>query len=819
MLTSLLVDICPQKRNFVMNKVAKHLSKHSKKLGTIDYKWAKGSGRAPYLQLVPNLPSSNHHKKSPKFQVHLHFGVKSMDWIPPLRLVPNRCNLKQLDESDDHATISLSERAKTVDSQLYNQSLLYDARHQFEEPHLSALAEFSNVESTLVLIQIWALKRGLLRNHDGWSMENVAIFLLYLLRTNRMNPRMSPIQQLTVVMQIWATSDWLGTGAASTLSDDEHQKARGSVSQATQFAKLGKGARRQVLVLPTEDTSEKETIRQSELARLYEQQTKDSPLTDNDAPTLIEAYACLDHYRLGPVMLDPTMTYNYLGDVSPNYMKLLQHHAGTSLKGLKTTRSSFAYMFMENARFWNQWDMYVQIPVIKSKDTEWEPAVRALLEKLELALGDRISGMRVMSTGNGDVCVDSENLDYIPGDDVKNGSTGKQPVFLSPIGTKKIVVGFSVNSEASQRVVDRGPPSDHSAEAKAFVDLWGEKAQLRRFKDGAIVQAVVWNDDEAISVYQNKEKLQGGYVEKIIRHVVRLHYTRETLNFALPNLLSIVDGMKNERCPVDATTDPVLAHHQVLKAYESLAQLLQENSQPIQMNRQHSSLGLPLAIDAVEPLSPCLRYSELFPPVPHPFLGSASYESKKVSGALMSDPVLVQIRFGASSKWPSDLKAIGAAKTAMLVQLANGIENLNEKCFDGPAVVTPSYLDLGYKGYCFRIIVRADPEIKMLQGLVRPSPAASALLKDLTRIHVTAAKHHSMMHAVHTLHPSSSAVVRAAKRWIANHLLSGLITTETIELMVAKVYSAEDKPIDVPATVTSGFLRFLHLLAFHDWFG
>jgi U3 small nucleolar RNA-associated protein 22 len=62
-------------------------------------------------------------------------------------------------------------------------------------------------------------------------------------------------------------------------------------------------------------------------------------------------------------------------------------------------------------------------------------------------------------------------------------------------------------------------------------------------------------------------------------------------------------------------------------------------------------------------------------------------------------------------------------------------------------------------------------------------------------------------------------VVRAAKRWIANHLLSGLITTETIELMVAKVYSAEDKPIDVPATVTSGFLRFLHLLAFHDWFG
>ena len=134
-------------------------------------------------------------------------------------------------------------------------------------------------------------------------------------------------------------------------------------------------------------------------------------------------------------------------------------------------------------------------------------------------------------------------------------------------------------------------------------------------------------------------------------------------------------------------------------------------------------------------------------------------------------------------------------------------------------MVTPSYLDLGYKGYCFRILVRADPEIKMLQGLIRPSPVASALLKDLTRIHVTAAKHHSMIHAVHTLHPSSAAVVRMAKRWVASHLLSGLISTEAIELMVAKVYSSDEAPVDAPATVTTGFLRFLQLLSSYDWLG
>jgi U3 small nucleolar RNA-associated protein 22 len=107
----------------------------------------------------------------------------------------------------------------------------------------------------------------------------------------------------------------------------------------------------------------------------------------------------------------------------------------------------------------------------------------------------------------------------------------------------------------------------------------------------------------------------------------------------------------------------------------------------------------------------------------------------------------------------------------------------------------------------------------MLQGLVRPSAAASALLQDLTRKHVVGAKHHSMIHGVHSLHPSSGSVVRMAKRWVANHLLSGLITTEAIELMVTKVYSDDETAQQPPSTVSAGFIRFLHLLASHDWLG
>jgi U3 small nucleolar RNA-associated protein 22 len=801
-----------------MNKVAQYLSKQSRKLGLIEYVWSKGMHRSPHLQLIPNMSKSNdkHLKKSLKFQIHLHFGMKSIDWIAPLRLVPNRCNLRE----HSHEGV---ESAASVKSQLYNQSLLYDARHQFEDPHLSALSNYANVEATLVLIQIWALKRGLWRNHDGWTMENVSIFLLYLLRTNRMNARMSPIQQFTVVLQMWATTDWLGTGAAMTLSDDtstQHQ-VRASISQGSRFSGIASKKnklRRIVLVLPLEDASEKETTRQSQLAKFYKQQTQESPITENDPPTLVDAYASLEHYCLGPVLLDPTMAYNYLGDVSPNYMWLLQDLAANSLRGLKTTRSAFAYTFMKDARFWNRWDVYVRIPVRKSPVNEWEISVRGLVGKLELALGDRINGLRVLSTGNVNVNSEVRELDGFLHEMVDNSSTGKQPLNLSPTGDKTIILGMSVNIEASQRIVDRGPPSDQPSDVQEFLELWGEKAQLRRFKDGAIVHAVVWNEDDG-EEYQNKSSLQGGYIEKIVRHIVNLHHTSEMIDFALSNLLSIVDGVKSKDGGSNPVVDPLHAHRQVMQAFESLARFLCENSQPLQGTRQQVNLGLPLPIDSVEPLSSCLRYSDLFPPVPHPFLGGLSTSSKTVSGAIMSDPVLIQIRFGSSSKWPSDLKAIGAAKTAMLVQLAHGIENINDNHFDGPVLVTPSYLDLGHKGYCFRIVIRADPEIRMLKGLSNPSPQATSLLRDINRTHVLAAKHHSMIHAVHTLQPSSAAVVRMAKRWIANHLLSGHITSAVIDLIVAKVYSDDENPSGVPSTITSGFIRFLHLLSSHDWLG
>ena len=300
-------------------------------------------------------------------------------------------------------------------------------------------------------------------------------------------------------------------------------------------------------------------------------------------------------------------------------------------------------------------------------------------------------------------------------------------------------------------------------------------------------------------------------------------------------MVGLVDGVSSSPKP-SPLSDSFTLHKNVMTAFNSLAEFLRQNSVTVIDNslgtdKKSSKLGLPLKIDEVEPLSPSLRYSSLFPPVPHPLLGGTDLgtDKRKVSGAVEGSPILIQIRFEGSSKWPNSLNAMGAAKCAMMIQLAEGIEKLkqdeNLDEFDGPIDVTPTYLDIGYRGYSWRIIVRADQELRMLKNLSNPTDEAKSLRLSLINRHVRGSMHHSLIHAVHTRHPSSSLVSRLAHRWVAAHMLSDMIPQEAIELIVAKIYTepqeganSKMQSLDMPpSTVAAGFFRFLQVLSTHDW--
>ena len=763
-----------------------------------------GDEQTPALLLThpaaPKSTSTKHQKKKQKqltklrFQVQIIMGMESLQWIPPTRFFPNRANLKG-DTPTPH----------------FNALLVRDANYTRVRNLILQDHDLHSFSDALRLCQIWCLQRGFWNAHDGFGEMHLALLILYLYNTKRANPRMSPIQVLTVMCKF--LTEWF---------DDTRSKEY-----------------MRVLVVPNDHHTECQTVASCDQALLYAKHAKESPINKKtgDPTTLLD---CYQKFSDGPVLLDSTMMCNYFSNLSLSFCRAMGRHAKGSVEALHSHHRPFSYMFLSPARFWNCMDAYMRIPIqtIQCKVSKlwglnadrgmYESITRGLLDVLGKALGDRVVDLRVLTTGNGKIS--DGRSDQIPTHAI--GSMDHSGGDLSPIGEDTLVIGVKLNPDTCNRVVDRGPPADDIKSTQSFVDLWGKAAQLRRFKDGAIVHAVVWNSpqqEEDYVVFAGDDKAQGGIAERIIRHILKMHFTgdkKKTPQFCLRNMLSAVDGLQSDDQEENLFSNSFTAHKNVINAFDDLSKfLLQHSAQTLpvagESDKKKARLGIPLPIDGVEPLSPALRYSELFPPVPHPLLGGQRMAGKKVTGVVCSSPIQIQIRFGRSSKWPADIKAMGAAKTAMLVQLADGIEEMMKRNgndgFGGPVYVGPGYLDVGFKGYSWRIVVRADPELYLLRALHKPSPEALGLLRILTKEHVVAASHHSMIHAVHTSHSSSGTVVRMTKRWLAAHMLSDLIPLEVVDLLIAKVYCDQDSPLDAPVTVIAGFMRVLYLLSSHNW--
>lgn len=854
-------------------------------------------------------------------------------WIPTSRLFPNRSNNRGASKSSSTESTDVNHRPTPHYNNALSESLHLQSTTDLISDTISNIFFGSNAvatpttafHETLLLIKIWALQRGLLRGHDSFTTTTIALVLVYLYRTKAIGKRMGSVQAFTTFMKFWSEADWLGEDTASSGSSTP------SSSAAQQLARKMK--RKVAFVIPADGKNESQTVAQCPQARHYLEDIRSSSNDDGNVPmTLLDCYKqCFtsassssssipnDCHSDSPILLDHTMTINYLARLSPSFVRESRAEAYAALRcihgqerdgGLGSSGSGGAFrkLFLETNRFWTRYDAYVRVPLsavpkmvsqrggkkktdgdsrVWGRDVEDlgydESVCRGVVEVLHRALGDRITAVRLFTSGNGDIrnngtssnqsaenagtkaIEDSDQCFAVPirgsGSSVSSSTCefiakpgGRSPVPpVKPLNQDEpcLVVGLRIDPNASRRVVDRGPPAEDVEGSSAFVALWGDSAQLRRFQDGAIVRAVVWNLPtstksnavENMPQFSSMDRSMGGIVEKVVQHIVKLHFTESKLikkgkakqvSFELRSMVGLVDGVSSSAKP-SPLSDSFTLHKNVMTAFNSLAEFLRQNSIAIVGNsgtdKKSSKLGLPLKIDEVEPLSPSLRYSSLFPPVPHPLLGGVDLgtDKRKVSGAVEGSPVLIQLRFEGSSKWPSSLNAMGAAKCAMLLQLAEGIEKLKQDQnldeFDGPIDVTPTYLDIGYRGYSWRIIIRADQELRMLKNLSNPTDEAKSLRLNLINRHVRGSMHHSLIHAVHTRHPSSSLVSRLAQRWVAAHMLSDMIPQEAIELVVAKAYTdphekAASKMQSLgmpPSTAAAGFFRFLQVLSTHDW--
>ena len=392
-------------------------------------------------------------------------------------------------------------------------------------------------------------------------------------------------------------------------------------------------------------------------------------------------------------------------------------------------------------------------------------------------------------------------------------------VHVSPLpSSSTLVVGLILDPAHATRVIDIGPSSDQAAAGAAFRDFWGEKADLRRFKDGSITESVLWDiarPEEAALI-----------PSLIIAWVVKRQFSidddcikRITSD---PGWLSIVQISVSVQDAITVVGSEKLGFRPMIDAYEDLYKLLKS-----------IDTDLPLSILHVTPASEFLRYASIF--VPHPIDVNRYPAAPDCLKYLPCADVVMQ--FESSPRWPDDLAAVQKVKMALLEKVARVITAQRRKAranivLDHTAsdIEDQTALEvLLAQGVAFRIRIFHDRETTLLERAIQidapvfgtslpqpPRRLAVPALASHIRLFVHLPQHHSSIAPLHHRFPSFSSATRLLKRWFAAHMLSLHVASEVIELLMVSVY-LDPGPVHAPSSAPTGFIRAIRMLARWDW--
>ncbi|KIV81867.1 hypothetical protein PV11_04017 [Exophiala sideris] len=480
-----------------------------------------------------------------------------------------------------------------------------------------------------------------------------------------------------------------------------------------------------------------------------------------------------------PVLFDAKTGVNILYKMTPWSYQVLRHHAQVSLTLVNArNQNSFDETFVFNvATPILQYDEVfgVTIPADSFKtSSEQRQYLSKMYDIFSRGLGDRVSLVEFK---------------------LPQGKSWplKQDSIVSH-GEFQLQVALLANPENIARLVDHGPSADEQDEAAEFRKFWGEKAELRRFKDGSISESLVWTAGSPVTL-------------QILTHLGMLHFKL---------LLSAIKLTTRDLESSTLADEAGIAAKDAFRVIGTTFQTL--------TSKLHNLEGLPLPIRSISPADPALRSSS----VGNPLLPSTA------------GPVDIIIQFDSSTRWPDSLPAIQHTKIAFLLKVGElltasessintrvGLENTDSAT---TGHFNTSFLDIIYPSsgaglapICFRTRIHHDGEGHLLQtaladrtlhGSVRDSlsTALAAYKRDFGAKPV----HTTTVRSLCTRFLPLSATIRLLKKWVASHLLLEYVPDEVLEIVATSVF-LRPAPWSVPGSSTTAFLRCLHLLARWDW--
>lgn len=350
-----------------------------------------------------------------------------------------------------------------------------------------------------------------------------------------------------------------------------------------------------------------------------------------------------------------------------------------------------------------------------------------------------------------------------------------------------ITVGVVFDPANMSRQMEYGPSAEEQKEAAKFRQFWGEKAELRRFKSGSILECVEWKSRLPLQICEEIAGYSLGQHMKIPGSAISVY------GEDLGNILNLSNTDKD--------------------AFDGVRQAFQKFETDVR-----NLADLPLHIRQLAPISAIGRYAS----VEAPLIGFHKEEIQ---------PMDVNLYFEASNRWPENLVAIQEAKIEFLLDLDRRLTAAHENITTqlgrenrDIGIKNLAYLDVTYEtGASYRLRIHCDLEETLLQRQVannaidgRIRENAEKALNEFQWLFNLRPLHTQTISTYCTRFHVLSPTIRLVKHWFDIHKLSGHFNEELVELIVLHIF-VKPYPWPTPSSVTAGFLRTLFFLSRWDW--
>ncbi|KND02445.1 rRNA-processing protein UTP22 [Spizellomyces punctatus DAOM BR117] len=514
------------------------------------------------------------------------------------------------------------------------------------------------------------------------------------------------------------------------------------------------------------------------------------PLAENDFS--VESFT--RNYEV--VIVDPSGKINLAAAISRATLDEVQYEARRSISLFSDLRDDhFAALFLKKVDLLHlRYDNVARIAATSTRPKSYDTAVALDFPSVQDYLLNFIPRLlkRALTNRVNLVCA---RCDALP-----PWSCDQAAPTHESLGTP-IYLGLILDTENAVRVVEHGPSADDIDAAEEFRQLWGEKSELRRFKDGSILESVVFDCDGTI-------EQRSLVVGRMVGHLLHRH-----TGITPKDELTYWAGQFNKFIRAPGIQLQVRSFQGAMDAFNEFSKHLRQLE------------GLPLTVTQTIPCAEGLRYTSVFIPQPRMDDEEASSEAYRP----YYEPLDVVIEFESSGRWPDDLAAIQLTKRAFYLKIA---ELYMQQHPGTRGIVSTGHnadiLDSGCieittaAGYTFRCTIHVEREAILLERGLTSNALPSTLetytaaQKRYNHSFIRAPFHSTRLQNLCLRFPYLPQSIRLTKRWLGAHLLSSQIPTELIELICAKVF-VDPSPWAEPGSGWVGFMRTLDLLAKWDW--